>query len=464
MDAEAQMKLAAELKDRLDAYVLSAGFRDRFMDAMESALEALEGDVPAGVSAAQLDEQAFEIAVDSMLFDRPSPGRRTLVECYSDFHRSLTTEDRRMLDRWRDGGIPGAFEILAVSEADRRIRARHLGNGLEYRLVLSEAMYEKVPARMRAGNLLTGRAMPVGDEWLLVGIVSFWPDAAQEYVAEVARDVARINPESMFANPELLARARELVARHHEVFTGLFGGTVVEGEAEEITAEIMRFLVEVDFRHDGDWAPARDVMREYHVMRDDAFERLIPGAGQGGPDEEDGDGVLYRLVHHPVKGLRLLGDEFGLVETMHRSATAVNGIVGRVLTSILDDGDFPSFVLRDFADRYPDRARELYRTALGRPDFDVATDLDPLLRAREPGCDPDLPAIAILPPAFDRSGAATARPAVPGEPTPSAELQAIEPTGPAEPTGSAVSAGPTAPAEAGDQAEPAERDRPGHAA
>ncbi|GAA1867567.1 hypothetical protein [Myceligenerans crystallogenes] len=177
MDAESQMRLAAELKDRLDAYVVSSGFRDRFMDAMEWALGVLEtpedslprcGPPRCGPPAA-LDERAHEIAVDSLLFDRRGPGRRTLAERYIDFTRSLTIAEHRILDRWRDGGILGAFEVLTFPGPGRRVAGRNLADGSVYRLVLREAMHHRIAARIRPGALLTGRALPVGDEWLLVG-------------------------------------------------------------------------------------------------------------------------------------------------------------------------------------------------------------------------------------------------------------------------------------------------------
>lgn len=400
MDSRSPMELAVALKDRLDAYVMSPGFRERFTDAVRSALDVLETDRTEHMTAQDLESRAVEIAIDGMLFERPGPGRRTLAERYVDHSGHLTAEERRILDRWRDGGVPGAFEILSVPEPGCRVVARHLANELEYPLVLGDGTAERVPVRMRVGDTLMGRAMPVGDEWLLAGVVSFWPEADRGVVVEAAREVARLHPESVFHNPELLARARELVAAHHETFVGMFRGTVVEGDAEEILESITEFLVAVDFRYDGDWTPARDLMREFDAVRGMTLERPFSGADDDGSAAgSSADGELYRLVHHPVKGLRLLGGDFGLVETMHRSDLPVDGVIANVLRMILERADLPSFVLRDFADRYPQRARELYRKALRRPEFDPVTDLGPLLRDREPGSDPDLPAIGILRPA-----------------------------------------------------------------
>lgn len=390
MGTYSQMMSAIDLADKLDQYVLSAECRPRYTRTLATVRGVLEAGPPTGTGPEEVGDQARFIAVDTMLFERSSPGSRTLIECYLAGSPALTIAERQVLAGWCDGGVLGVFEILAVRDTEQEIVARHVGNGRRYRLVLAPERYVE-PPRMRPRHLLSGRALPVGDRWLLHGMVCFWPRAAGDEPMAMARDCARIHPASMFHEPALLERGRSLVAAQHETFRRLFGADVVEGSVAEIHEAAERFLARLGWGPESDWAPVKDTMRRIAELRDASRERA--GAGEEA-DHEEG----HALVHHRVGGLRVVGRDYRLAETAHRSSGVEARSVATAMRGIIERGDLPWFVLRDLADRYPRRARELYRAALRRPDFDLATDLDQVLRRREPGADPGRPGIAVLPP------------------------------------------------------------------
>src|SRR5699024_10181371 len=95
-----------------------------------------------------IEVSAISIARDTMLFERSEPTQQTLAERYLADSSSLTVVERRILEGWRNGGVLGAFEILAVRDAQQEVVTRHLGNGCRYTLSLATDERVDVP-RMR---------------------------------------------------------------------------------------------------------------------------------------------------------------------------------------------------------------------------------------------------------------------------------------------------------------------------
>jgi len=182
------------------------------------------------------------------------------------------------------------------------------------------------------------------------------------------------SPCPAYRNPRTLARARELVADHHRDFRDLFGDVVVEGTAAHVVDCCLRFK---------DWigAPAEE-FGLLDALRD---ERWLP-------DAADPDDATFALVHHPVRGLRLL-DWFAQLREVHTAPLAP--WKPRRLAHVLADPDAPSWVLALLAERHPDHLDALYRAASGRPGFTWARDGADLLRDREPAAAREEPGIVM---------------------------------------------------------------------
>lgn len=178
-----------------------------------------------------------------------------------------------------------------------------------------------------------------------------------------------------YRNPRTLARARELVADHHRAFRDLFGDVLVQGTASHVMDCYLRFKARIG-------VPAEEFAL-FPSLRD---ERWLPD------DAADPDDEAFALVHHPVKGLRLL-DWYAQLREVHAAPFAP--WKPERLAQVLADPDVPSWVLALLAERHPDHLDALYGAATERQDFVWARDGAALLHDREPAAGRDEPGIVM---------------------------------------------------------------------
>jgi hypothetical protein len=268
--------------------------------------------------------------------------------------------ERALLEQWADGGVLGYFIVTDL--VDEHAVLHNLEDDLEYRVFTGCSGIRSVA--LAPGLPLSGRILPVGAAWIFADTpMVFSPDS----IVDVVRGVVGLltsAPCPAYRNPRTLARARELVADHHRAFRDLFGDVLVEGTAMHVMDCYLRFKDRIG-------APAE----EFALLPSLRDERWLPD------DAADPDDAAFALVHHPVKGLRLL-DWYGQLREVHTAPLAP--WKPQRLAQVLADPDVPSWVLALLAERHPDHLDELYRAASGRPGFDWGQDGAALLRDREP--------------------------------------------------------------------------------
>ena len=279
--------------------------------------------------------------------------------------------ERAVLEQWRDGGVLGYFVVTDL--VDEHAVLHNLEDDLEYRVFTGRSEIRSVA--LAPGLPLSGRVLPVGAVWIFASTPAvFSPDVIEGVVLGVV-GLLTSSPCPAYRNPRTLARARELVADHHRAFRGLFGDVVVEGTASHVLDCCLRFKDRIG-------APAEEFAL-FGALRD---ERWLPD------DAADPDDVTFALVHHPVRGLRML-DWYAQLREVHTEPLLP--WKHRRLAQVLADPDAPSWVLALLAERHPDHLDALYRAASGRPGFVWARDGAALLRDREPAASRDEPGIVM---------------------------------------------------------------------
>jgi hypothetical protein len=316
------------------------------------------------------DRLLREAVVDRIAFAPESPGTRSLVARLLDGDSGLRFElapgERALLEEWSDGGVEAFFEVARSEHG--HVALWCLEDELTYEITgtVDPGLHELSP-----GTLTGGRVLPVGDTWVLAGDARAFPARFRHEVLRDALSQVLRHPERQYRNPRLRALATSLVVGHHQTFERLFGGAVVEGTLDELTVCIGRFTGAVG---------AGEVFVPVELFRDlDLLE--LCGA----------DDLRAALVHHPVKGARLVAS-YGELRDLHESVP--DDVAGA--SRLLDDPMVPSWVLAQLADRRRDRAVVLYGRVLGRGRL-TEDDLHDHLAAREPSVDPQLPGIVILP-------------------------------------------------------------------
>lgn len=284
---------------------------------------------------------------------------------------ALTDAERVLLERWRDGGVLGYFMVTDL--VDEHAVLHNLEDDLEYRVFTGCS--EIRTSALAPGLPLSGRVLPVGAAWIFADTPFVFPPSN---IVDVVRGVVTLlasSPCPAFRNPRRLARARELVADHHRAFRDLFGDVLVEGTASHVMDCYLRFKHRIG-------APAE----EFALLPSLRDERWLPD------DAADPDDEAFALVHHPVKGLRLL-DWYAQLREVHTAPLA--SWKPQRLAQVLADPDVPSWVLDLLAERHPDDLDALYGAATGRPGFAWRADGAALLAAREPAVARDEPGLVM---------------------------------------------------------------------
>ncbi|MFD7308739.1 hypothetical protein [Promicromonospora sp. NPDC059942] len=386
-----RLDLAARLAGRLVAHVLrpaNAAAVERLVGYVRSESVVPAGEVDPERYAAVTRDCATDLLVHAGPRDeRGSLVRRLLAEgSWGAVHGPggegeddgtdpaglvLDAAERALLEQWRDGGVLGHFIVTDL--VDEHAVLHNLEDDLDYRVFTGHSEIRAVA--LAPGLPLSGRVLPVGAVWVFASTPAvFLPDAIEGVVHGVVA-LLTSSPSPAFRNPRTLARARELVADHHRAFLDLFGDVVVEGTASHVVDCCLRFKDRVG-------APAEEFAL-LGALRD---ERWLPD------DAADPDDATFALVHHPVKGLRLL-DWYAQLREVHTAPLLP--WKPRRLAQVLADPDAPSWVLALLAERHPDHLDVLYRTASGRPGLTWARDGAALLRDREPAPGRDEPGIVM---------------------------------------------------------------------
>lgn len=283
---------------------------------------------------------------------------------------SIDDAERALLEPWRDGGVLGYFVVTDL--VDEHAVLHNLEDDLDYRVFTGRS--EIRSTRLAPGLPLSGRVLPVGAVWIFAGTPAVFSPSSIEGVVHGVVELLATSPCPAYRNPRRLARARELVTDHHRDFCDLFGDVVVEGTASHVVDCCLRFKDRIG-------APAE----EFGLLGALRDERWLPDA----VDPDDG---TFALVHHPVRGLRIL-DWYAQLREVH--SAPLMPWKPRRLAQVLADPDAPSWVLALLAERHPDHLDELYRAASGRPGFTWARDGAALLRDREPPWTRDEPGIVM---------------------------------------------------------------------
>lgn len=367
-----RLDLATRLEHRLVGHVRRPGNAEAVR--RQTAYVRSEALVPDDVDTELRDAMTHDCAVDMLVHTGPRETGGSLVgRLLDDAPESLTVDDaeRALLEQWRDGGVLGYFMVTDL--VDEHAVLHNLEDDLEYRVYTGRS--EIRSTALVPGLPLSVRLLPVGAAWIFADTpLVFSPSAVVGVVRGVVGLLAS-TPCPAYRNPRTLARARELVADHHRAFRDLFGDVLVQGTASHVMDCYLRFKARIG-------APAEEFAL-FPSLRD---ERWLPD------DAADPDDEAFALVHHPVKGLRLL-DWYAQLREVH-TAPFVSWKPER-LAQVLADPDVPSWVLGLLAERHPDHLDALYGAATERQDFVWERDGAALLREREPAAARDEPGLVM---------------------------------------------------------------------
>lgn len=323
---------AGELKEELVAF------------AAQPRWERAFGNLLAGHDTIIADEHQMTRLWDYFVLEHRLRNGRIIVEQFVTARTDLPESEREMLLGWRDV-VEQPFEVqhrdgLALIVAG-------LVDELTYRV--RSNMGPSVFRKMQRGSFLFTRLVPIGDEWMLSGATTVLGKRDEHAACQIAVEQSLRSPETVYRNPEKLARAWELQRQDREYFVRFFGSDLVVMPGDKAQDTLNGFW---EFRH-------AEVMRNLarskrHTSAAPVMELPV----------ELVESETVAFIYDEVDGLGFYA-EYGSVEAVFADPDLVRELWHRerLLGYLHDDSIEPS-VIRRLADRDPGKASEAFRKAL----------------------------------------------------------------------------------------------------
>jgi hypothetical protein len=314
------------------------------------------------------DEDKIANFFDWFIQQYRRPDGKTIVDCFLEARPELPPAEREFLLGWRNV-IEGIFEV--TGRADPALLTINVIDDLEYRIRanVGPAIFDNFPP----GSFIVTRAVPLGDEWLLSGIMSSYTAERRDEVLPVAADMALRRPELVFRNPERLARGWELQASERAAFIDHFGSDAVTLHVDDAAKRLAEFGAK---RYSG---ATVDPMKTI-------ADSVPPWAESVGLiyDGSDGLGVYFDL--------HLVEEAFAEPELCRKRQYR------ETLKNYLTEESLSPVPLIRLAERDHHNAGRVFRLLTGKPRFTWVKDGETLLRKHKPAWyeHPPLPRISVI--------------------------------------------------------------------
>ncbi|HEY9619267.1 MAG TPA: hypothetical protein V6C78_02815 [Crinalium sp.] len=416
------------------AWELKQAFVDFVLDAEGDLAQALEAYV-----AEQLKQRSLpqDWVVDMFLIDG-KVGNTTPIDLFLADQADLSEGDRTLIQNWRRT-FTGLFAIQQV-----------LPDGFELMNWLTAKRYIVKPsgsqftpdmmARFQPGEVIITRISPVTDEtWMFsTSYYTLMGKLGKPKLAVAIGNFKDNHKPYLYADaPELLEEAWRSVERYHQSFLDFFGGdevTLPGYQLNQKIADFRDFLTKQQLAQMGidesksleelaaeaglDEAELAVAAEEMGLDAKEVAQAFDSKGSQDGSQNGSQNGrknspkmalpqvqlpdvfkkaEQVTAMTHPRWGQIFL-PTYSKFKTLLEAEDwqTVSGAEALV-RHFLDNPEINWFVWHRLAEQYPESLETVLRGVLNRPDFQLATDLDPLLQESGKPLQPELPEIASVP-------------------------------------------------------------------
>jgi hypothetical protein len=365
-----------------------------------------EGEVAIALetySAAQLAQVAqspaqnlmpYEMAIESFLA-AGKVGEHTPIDLFMAQEAQLSEGDRQLLKQWHRS-FPGLFVVVQV-----------LGDGLELMNWLTAKHYQvraAQPHKLTPGEILLTYLTPVQEQWIFSKAV-FLGKLGKPKLAVAIGNFKQCYGHYLYSDaPELLTEAWRSVERYHQDFVDFFG-------TDELTLPGYQWAKKL--------AAFQEVITQKQLDRAgiDSSKTLQQLAEEAGVAIEELEGLEPEVITKPPAKMvapqvelpaplkkadhvtALSHPRWGQVflSTYWQLKTSLESPNPEAVLSALQDPQMTTQIWQRLAEQYPQALEQAFRDGLSRPDFQIATDLNPLLQEFNKPLEPVLPEIASVP-------------------------------------------------------------------
>jgi hypothetical protein len=404
------------------AIALKQDLTDFVLDAEGELATAFES-----YSAAQLAQVAqspahnlmpYEMVTESFLASG-TVGDQTPIDLFIKDTPKLTQTDRQLLKQWRHS-FPGLFGVIQVLPD-----ALELMNWLTAKHYLVQVPQAPL-ARLTTGEILLTYLTPVTEhQWICSKIVGLGK-LGKPKLAVAIGNFKQCYGKYLYSDaPELLAEAWRSVEQYHQDFVDFFKADEVTLPGYQWAKQLTAFQEVLTQRRLA--AAGLDSSTTLAQLAEAAGlppEDLAEGtsAGLGGELLGEGAGkqpldkgqaspkmvnptvelpiLLKKAEHvtaitHPRWGQTFLSTYWALRAALE--SQSLDPPTRSIVLQCLRDSQVNSYIWQRLAQQYPTALENVLQYALERSDFNLTTDLEPLLQEFNQPLEPILPEIASVP-------------------------------------------------------------------
>ncbi|WGV25856.1 hypothetical protein [Halotia branconii] len=406
---DAILERSHELKQALVDFVL---------DAEGELAQALETYAATQLRRGSGDSTQQDLIIDRFITEG-KVGEQSPLELFLESHPNLTQSDRSLIDSWHHSFI-GLFAITEI-----------LPDGFELMNWLTDKHYIVKPnniqtleaiSRLKIGEILLTRISPVTDSyWMFSGPYTIMGKLGKPKLAVAIGNFKENYKNNLYSDaPELLEEAWESVVQYHQQFIEFFGSDEITLPGYQLNKKIAEFQELITEKRLADAGiDTSKSLAEMAKAAGVAEEEMEAAAKEAGADAKVVSQMLKNnskmvmpkvdlpaelkkaeqvtTFSHPRWGQMFL-PTYTKMQTI-LSADDWQSVEGaeKLIRYYLEDKSINAFIWHRLAEQHPNQLEKILQTVLQRPEFSLASDLDPLLEEFNKPIKPELPDIASVP-------------------------------------------------------------------
>lgn len=360
-----------------------------------------------------------ELVIDSFATDG-IVGSQSVLEHFLAEQSNLSTEEQTLVTKWSRGFI-GLFAMIERS-SDQMVVMNWLTEKT-YTVVLSESQQDRNIARLKPGEILLTRILPLHKEWMFSGPAVFLGKLGKPKLAVAIGNFKKYHPNYLYGDaPELLEEAWQSVESYHQSFVDYFGSHELTLPGHQLEKKLADFQAQMSQKQL--IAAGLDSEKSLAELAEEAgisLEEMTETAAAMGVDEKTTSTLLksqnvskmmmptielpkhlrsaeqVTILTHPRWGQVMIATYqplTAILETFDQNSSPERE---PLLLQCLKNLEIKPFVWHKLAQKYPQQLELALQHILDRPQLCLDPDLDPVLTEFGHSTQPELPETASVP-------------------------------------------------------------------
>jgi hypothetical protein len=396
--------------------------------AIIESIQSSEGNMAAGlesfnarqlIRSPQLDAGQRKLLPHRFAIEGEVDGKSPL-ELFLASQPDLTLADRQLISSWRRSFV-GLLEIVQIFpnglEVMNWLTAKH------YRIQFADESSQTAMSRLKVGEIIIAQLSPIQDiDWAILAPWLTLGRLGRPKLAVAVGTFRQNYPHYLYSDaPDSLAAAWESVAVYHDRFVEFFGSdeiTLAGSQLQTRIGEFQNWLVAKQLDDAGvdrsksiaDLAADAGIEAEDLEAMTSTLGLSDINAPQGQPQKMEQmiappvelpahlkSAAAVTALSHPYWGQMFLADYPQLKTLLTPVATEYPAQDLNFIRKCLADPAMNAFVWRRLATQFPQQLQTAIGLIFELPNFNVSTDLDPILSKFNKYLEPDLPDLASVP-------------------------------------------------------------------